>query len=234
MKDLIVCAIMTIILVIMAVYTRRLLQKKSDNELMQLSLNEMVLLYNQIQNEIEATKRFRHDLNKHIRTLEHVMKTRQSQEMQDIYDDMVASYEQLPRFSTHEVINSILSIKAEECQDKHISFAIKIKDGPLDNYKDIDLVALLYNLLDNAIEAAMTSEEKSISLSLELNHGLTIHLDNTSQELTQKTKKNPARHGVGLMIIKDVIKRYQGHSDMTFDNHHVIQTIELNQPLADA
>ncbi|MBO6047712.1 MAG: GHKL domain-containing protein [Erysipelotrichaceae bacterium] len=235
MTDILITLVFIVIIILMTIYYLIALRRKNENELLEASMDDMMLLYNQIQNEIEATKRFRHDISKHIRTLEYIMNTRESNQLQETYDELLSSYKQMPAYSTNEVINGILSIKAEECESKGIFLTIDVDDGPLDNYKPVDLVALIYNLLDNAIEAAINTEDKHVAISLRLaSNQLIIHSENSSQKFTIRTTKNPNRHGVGTIIIQDVIKRYNGTFNIDFKDQLVIQDITLNQPVAES
>ena len=52
-----------------------------------------------------------------------------------------------------------------DCELKKISFEYRVREYPLRCLEDLDLVAILGNLMDNAITAASESEKKWVSLT---------------------------------------------------------------------
>ena len=54
--------------------------------------------------------------------------------------------------SESEVVNAILSMKGRQCREKNIPFCMNIEEKGYALVRDIDMVGLLVNLLDNAIE----------------------------------------------------------------------------------
>ena len=79
-----------LIIVFKVMQTRELEQ---ENHLMQMYMLSMQEFYSAIQNRIEATRRYRHDLAKHIQTLEHLLeKHGEAQEMQEYMADLQERY----------------------------------------------------------------------------------------------------------------------------------------------
>lgn len=80
---------------------------------------------------------------------------------------------------------------------------------------DVDMNTILFNLIDNAFEAATLTDEKKVLLKLREVRGIVyISISNTKKDrhtnLYKTSKKDKDNHGLGLEIIKDVIKDYQG------------------------
>ena len=80
-----------------------------------------------------------------------------------------------------------------------------------------DMVVLLSNLLDNAIEACNSSgsSETHISLILKTSKGfLSILVRNSKNPQTKfshtTTKKDSFNHGLGLSIVEDICHKYDG------------------------
>lgn len=111
------------------------------------------------------------------------------------------------------------------CELRGIRFEYDIRSCNLSQLADIDLVAILGNLMDNAVSAAEQSEEKYISLSTcHRNSYSVIDLTNScaappvqrgGRLLTTKTDK--LSHGFGMKSVEKTIRKYQG--DFNWDYH---------------
>ena len=85
--------------------------------------------------------------------------------------------------------------------------------------EDQDLVILLSNLLNNAMEACEHCEKKVIKLKMVKEHDwLTVSVSNSYEQepiveagkfITRKTE-NVQYHGLGIGNIKDVVEKYEG------------------------
>ncbi|MCD7743778.1 MAG: ATP-binding protein [Lachnospiraceae bacterium] len=90
---------------------------------------------------------------------------------------------------------------------------------------DVDMAALLLNLLDNAIEAQeQILDETSQGVWFSTGHrkdSLWIEVKNKvrkGKRITfQSEKPVPAEHGIGLRIIDTVIEKYHGTREVSFD-----------------
>ena len=82
------------------------------------------------------------------------------------------------------------------------------------NCFDTDLSAVLFNLLDNGIEACSQCNDSSLSLSISDHLGyLHIKMINSKQEKKftgETTKEDKKHHGYGLSIITDIANKHDG------------------------
>ena len=90
---------------------------------------------------------------KHIQTLEMLLLKR-NQEIQFYLDELKSRYEELSRtgYCRDDIVDSILLVTAKQCEDADISLKIQVEDTFYGEIHEMDLVGLLYNLLDNATE----------------------------------------------------------------------------------
>ena len=117
-------------------------------------------------------------------------------------------------------------------------FAFDTRLANLKYVDDFDLVTILDNLLDNALEAATVSSEKKVEL-------LTDH-KNTYDIITVlnscdappiakgqhliTTKKDAKMHGLGMKSVARALKSYQGDFDWNYDpdNNQYAVTVMLS------
>ena len=86
---------------------------------------------------------------------------------------------------------------------------------------------MLDNLLENAFEAAKSSEKKQIELYIDNRNEKYILFDIINSSDTEpktiggfyiSTKKNKNPHGIGLKSISRIVKRYSGNLDCNYNN----------------
>ncbi|WP_346908565.1 GHKL domain-containing protein [Faecalicatena orotica] len=226
-----------LIIVFKVMQTRELEQA---NHLMQMYMLSMQEFYSAIQNRIEATRRYRHDLAKHIQTLEHLLeKHGEAQEMQEYMADLQERYSKLKKeqYCTDEIINSIISIKKQQCEKKLIPLKIHIEDAYYGDVREVDMVGLLHNLLDNAIEANERidgQKQRGITFSMgRKGDGIWIEVSNRicpGEKVTFMTKKEEKdEHGIGTKIIESLVVKYNGKKKITIDEkaHIFCKKIDL-------
>lgn len=63
-------------------------------------------------------------------------------------------------YCSNPIVNAVLVNKVHQCEEKDIKFTIDMMGFETKKMKEIDLVALLSNLLDNAIEECERIQDK--------------------------------------------------------------------------
>lgn len=124
------------------------------------------------------------------------------------------------------VLDSIVNAKSEELKKigGRIVPGIFIS-GEL-NIEPVDLMIVLGNLLDNAIEAVAKLEDRTVELRMKAGNGnFFIEVENgffgeieESGGRIRTTKENKKKHGIGIENIKNVVKKYDGCMEVTHDN----------------
>lgn len=129
---------------------------------------------------------------------------------------------------THNVIiNAIINQKYREMIDNHIVVVLQLSDMSELWIKEKDIVIILANLLDNAIEACKKLNGKRIvKIKMVIQHKmLLIAVRNTydgvywyadNSFLTTKTS-NVEEHGLGIINVVQTVKKYNGSYDISKD-----------------
>lgn len=195
-------------------------KKEQENQIVLAYMNTLQSYYQSIQHQIEITRQFRHDLSKHIQTLEAMMSRSGTDYLRDYANSLTSEYLEIQnrQLCDSEVVNSVISIKQSECRKKQITFETQIEHKAYDGVDEISLVGLLFNLLDNAIEEnekiadaacrkirlCMNQQEKSIQIEV------SNSIRSGKPLLFQTEKADKQSHGVGLTIIHYLVKKYHG------------------------
>lgn len=138
--------------------------------------------------------------------------------------------------TNNKLVNVILNSKYIEATEKNILFVVKANDLSSINMEDQDLVIVLSNLINNAIEACEKSEKKVIKLKIvRENKRLIVSATNSydcepvkeaGKYITSKSE-NIQYHGIGIENIKEVVERYQGTYAIKCENNEFLFSILL-------
>lgn len=127
----------------------------------------------------------------------------------------------------NKMLDLVLGKYDAQCRMLGVRFNYTAMNANLSFMEDVDLVALLGNVLDNAVEAAQAADDKWIELSIESKvAGVTIlTCKNSAQNapltrggLLRTTKENAAHHGIGVKSIARIAKKYDGQYKWSWDN----------------
>lgn len=121
--------------------------------------------------------------------------------------------------TNHVIVNAILNTKYREAVSKGIVFVLKVNDLSTLKIKDEDIVVILSNLLNNALEACERCEAKQIKLKFVLENGQAVisvknsmaaePLVENGKMLTSKTK-DADEHGMGIRNVAETVEKYGG------------------------
>lgn len=201
-------------------------------------MQSMEELYTAMKDKIEVTRKYRHDLAKHIQMLETMTsKYTESQEVHAYMEYMLGQYKMVEkrRFCSDEIVDAVCEIKTKQCEERRIPLTVNIASEDYSGIKEIDLVGLLCNLLDNAIEEneKIESEAKrGIELTMQKeNHQILITVKNRvvdCEHITFSTRKSHREeHGLGLQIIRKIAEKYQGTPVYTVSKEEEKLSVEL-------
>ncbi len=139
--------------------------------------------------------------------------------------------------SGNMTLDVILSRYKTESELKGINFTFDVRLNNLSFVDDFDLVTILDNLLDNSIEAAGTTKDKSITFETDNRNSYTVIIisnsceqpPTTNNNLLITTKKDKTVHGLGLKSVSNTLKKYNGDIDWEFlkDQNQFITTVML-------
>lgn len=194
--------------------------------------------YEEIKNVRKENMSFRHDMKNHFSVMRKICEDESEtpdkniRKLQDYLDSLGIEYMSfgVGEESGNMAIDAVVGIKKSYALSKGIRFDAGVhipKDMKCDS---MDMVIILGNLLDNAIEACEKTEDNK-EIKLVINYSLrnlfiTIEntyngrLDNTKKtgdrlELPKTTKSDFIHHGIGLQNVKNVVKKYNGEMSWT-------------------
>jgi sensor histidine kinase YesM len=170
---------------------------------------------------LKTTKAMKHDLRNHLSVIYALVDKGESEAALKHLSNMTNIYDDKKQYSCTENIDidSILNFKIQEAEQKNIKTSLNLSIPKKMNISSFDLIIILGNLLDNAIEAVSELEkERQIKIIMNYRKGsFIIKVENPYQGERLKEgnryitmHKEKSEHGLGLKNIKKVLRKYDG------------------------
>ena len=219
------CSMMLLLanIVVFAVYD---FVQRSNNENLFLQIDNIknkarIDYYEMLMNQYENRSILIHDIKRHLVSIEAAAQNGDSEGVTRYIDTIRADFglDDRIRFSGNRILGVIINRYDIKCKDLGISFTAEAKSVPDDFINEVDLTALIDNLLENAAESALKSEIHHVSFNaVRINdHFLIVNIKNScdippkfDKDGTPKTKKIGKNHGWGTKSIGKVLKKYDG------------------------
>lgn len=213
-------------------YMTSLLEKESQMQKLRLlhaqTQNQMEL-YQSMKKHYEQQRRFSHDYKNQLNCIQGMIENGQTKDALDYVSGLTGNFRQneMSINTGHAVVNIMLNQKYHEASDKGIVMTIVSGDLSELTISEEDIVTLLGNLLDNAIEACeKLSENKVIQFKMVLEEEqLVLSIHNPVKDAVRikdnrivTSKQDKSRHGIGLLNVDSVIRKNNGTSVLKCEN----------------
>ncbi|MBR5858334.1 MAG: GHKL domain-containing protein, partial [Clostridia bacterium] len=224
-------------LVVTNVFSLVLFIKQNKNERekhemeMLLSMRESELLrHKDLQKHYESFRILRHDIKEQILYVKQLVEKgaldaagAHIEKLENIINDT-----NVTASTGNRIIDTVLYSKIS--LHREIRFIVSGVVGDLSCIGEVELVSLFTNMLDNAIEATETQDEKIIEISFSLIGGFqNISCKNTARGFDIKsnpelktTKKDKALHGYGIKSMKKAVSAANGMIEFYTDDGYFI------------
>lgn len=125
----------------------------------------------------------------------------------EIYDDFKSNYTQT--YCDNAYVNAVISNKKSLMDKYEIDFKYQIVLPQKMSLDVLVLPTILFNILDNAIQASEKAKNKYIYLKIQYTHHfISIYMKNSNFHINDESVKG--MHGYGISIVEDIIKENEG------------------------
>lgn len=170
---------------------------------------------------------FLHDIKHMLRTIFALSKEGDCEKIGCIVKEMGASIGNIEEkiICSHKILNALLSERIGYADDIGITLKANIKEPLyLQGIDDLDLISIMGNLLDNAIEAEKAADKPKgvlccIAMAKEGRH-VVIRIENSYNRQPEDKKKAKKyieeighKHGIGLESVQKILRKYGGIMD---------------------
>ena len=210
-------------------------KRRNNNMKAEIMEQERELYYRQLkvmQGSLEQQKSIRHDMKLHLAVIKRFLLTDQEREAVKYLEKISKELEIKDYIQSNNIpFDSIVNYKLSEAKgDVKINANVAIpKEIKMDT---MDIVIIMGNLIENALEAVEKVKDKRINLDIFFDRGnLFINIKNTFDGEVKYSKKSPTEewiisrksgrdHGYGLRNVRKSVEKYNGKLEMSYDKNY--------------
>lgn len=193
---------------------------ENENSMMRLQQESVDLSEKNLMAMYETVSAIRHDLNDHLIAVSAMLQEGETEKAEDYVESLRKGYATRAKtvLTDNRMFNAIVNTKLALCAQKRIETIVRVQDGVLDFLEPEEMVSLLGNLFNNAIEAAEQSAERVLRFEVQGQRGYaSVCMENSvyasvladNREL-RTTKEDKKVHGFGVKNIRRIVERYDG------------------------
>ena len=162
----------------------------------------------------------KHDIKNNMLCLSKLISESKYEEAKQYCDSLSENLETIytPVSTNNPLLNAIINVEREKAVNSKIDFQVNINEQAISNIKNTDIVSIVGNMCDNAIEYLKKQPYDKRKMTLEISYKKSYIVITCKNRITESilalnpnlttTKKDKSNHGKGIGIISDCIKKY--------------------------
>lgn len=193
-----------------------------ESELLKQQAQHQIRLFRFIFKNYEKQRKKTHEYKNQMMCIESLLALKRYDELRKYVEKINGSLSSEPDYvrTNHAMVDAVLNSKYREMQEKNIMFVFK--SGELSGLpvEDNDIVVILSNLLNNAIEACekcrgekvikMKFVKEKDNMILSVRNTYNGHMQTENGEIITSKNYETDLHGVGIKNIIETIAKYHG------------------------
>ncbi|MFD1177888.1 GHKL domain-containing protein [Paenibacillus puldeungensis] len=237
-----ILSLMTVLAVLLFNLNRKY---EMEKEIAQLKEEQAALLernYEALRDVYSTHAKLFHDLHNHVEIMYRYLTQGKAAEATQYLEALRTPIREITQtvWTGEEAVDYLINSKIALAAQSHIEVKANIEFPRHTNIRSTDLVAILGNLLDNALEAAENAngDLRFISLTIRrINEMLVIKVENgyrtapvTKDGKLQTSKSDKELHGWGLKSACAAVERYDGTVEISYEKNifRVVTTLSYN------
>lgn len=195
-------------------------------------------LYNSLRKNYDIQRKRTHEYKNQIMCIDSLLKKKNYNKLEEyinsIFDKLDSQLDMVD--TNNEVVNAVINAKYYEALQNDVLFILKINDLSHIKVSDEDIVTILSNLLDNAIEAAGQCDIDKRTVGIKLLYEddvLSIAVSNsykTEPEIMEDgymrtIKDDKEQHGLGIRNVVATLEKYNAEYIIDYKNGEFVFSI---------
>ncbi len=187
--------------------------------------------YKSLEEKQLEVRKIYHDMNNHFQIINNYINNNDIKEAKLYFQsfEQKFTFYRNKIFCKNTIVNAVLNNKYDLMVENNIDCNINISIDDIVSMDDMDLCSIFANTLDNAIEASLKIKDLSqrkITIKARTNKGyFSYSITNKKDQhiLTHKktiisSKSDIKHHGFGLQNLKDIVNKYKGNLDISYND----------------
>lgn len=227
----IIYIIITMPLELLSILIFDCLNNKKKTDFLTQQIKSQQIQIKKYQKEYFELRKFKHDYNNNINIIKTMFNLGYYDKLQDYIESYQTGFYKVENitFCDNIAVDALLFEKKEYAENNGIKIEysiIKHLDVKID---DVDLCSIIFNLIDNAVEACIRENVDFIIFKIYKKHGyLIIMTENECNYFSETTTKNNKKsHGIGMKIIDNIAKKYNGNNFCDFSDGKFVHIVSL-------
>jgi sensor histidine kinase regulating citrate/malate metabolism len=212
--------VITLFYVVNSIFVERIIEVNNVLHMTKIENHLQQEEYRILKQKYEDVRLLKHDMKNHLQVIAHLPADKQESYINDYIKSM--DYSLAFVIPDQPALEAIINEKYEEAKKKNIAFTFT-SHVDLSFVKDIDIVTIFGNLLNNALEANKDGGFIDIHI-FEKQYFILIEVKN-SVHITHKE----GHLGIGLSSIKKIVDRYQGTCSFIKEGDTYVSKIILHK-----
>ncbi|MCM1125906.1 MAG: ATP-binding protein [Lachnospiraceae bacterium] len=190
-----------------------------------------------------AYRRYMHDIHHYFYQIRNLAMEGEDHAIMDMIDQVegqIKTETDKRIYVGNRMLNSILAVSSQKAEGYGVELSILAEENiDMSFVKDIDMISMFGNILDNAIEAAAKCEPGKRRADARLFMGsryiLYFEVRNTWNGVLEKEdqkllsmKRDAGNHGLGIDIVKELAHKYGGDFEMTGEDEWFVTILYLS------
>lgn len=206
---------------------------KAQNETEKIETD--IAYYNILEQQNSNLRAYAHDTKNHLSAIKNLNTNPEIEMHISKMSESLAEYSKVCHSGNH-TLDVVIDKYVTECKINGLNFEFDIKNNNLSKIEPYDTVTILGNLLDNAVEAAVKSTEKTVTFETDYRNDFSVIIISNScdinpmtngTELPVTTKSNRRLHGFGLKSVKNTVIKYNGDISFDYDDETKIFVVTI-------
>lgn len=195
--------------------------------------------YNQTMHMDDKYREFIHNTSNYLKTIGELALNHKDKDIISIIEELNIKLEKSSNiaYCNNNILNSVLSEKHSAAENKGISLDIYVEPGVrFGSASDVDIITMIGNLVDNALEATEKCEEKhTIFVRIFTQNDGNICVVKVTNSFNGNiiksgmgfvsTKKEEGIHGVGLKSVEKTAEKCGGYLECFAENNEFIAVL---------
>lgn len=192
-------------------YLFRVNKLEQEQEIARMQSELQYRHYEELEQKYRESRKILHDMKNHLQAVEQLYGEGDSGSgdnyVQNLYHMINILGEKY--YSSNHMLNIILNEKLSQAQAQGIQVKAEVGDADFDDLQDMDITTIFANLLDNAIEAAGSSQDGFLELKIDRIQDFRVIRIRNSKNLSGQTAKS-SHMGLGLVNVRQALSKYHG------------------------